>query len=176
LLELSRYVVLNPLRAKMVRKLENYPWSSYLATCGQASVPTWLHVDAILSQFSAQRARAIAKYVEFVHDAGSGKGSPSVWSALQGQIYLGSEAFLKRVQKLIEEKPTLDEVPKAQQRARAKELKEFAKKYPRDEAIARAFLSGHHTMASVADFFHVHYTTVSRLVKAFEATANRGEA
>jgi putative transposase len=169
LLELSRYVVLNPLRAKMVRKLENYPWSSYLATCGQASVPAWLHVDAILSQFAAQRSRAIAKYVEFVHDAASDKGLPSVWSALQGQIYLGSEAFLKRVQKLIEEKPTLDEVPKAQQRARAKELKEFAKKYPRDEAIARAFLSGHHTMAAVADFFRVHYTTVSRIVKAYEA-------
>jgi putative transposase len=166
LLELSRYVVLNPLRAKIVRKLENYPWSSYLATCGQASVPAWLHVDTILSQFSAQRARAIAKYVEFAHQ---GQGLPSVWSALQGQIYLGSEAFLKRVQKLIEEKPTLDEVPKAQQRTRAKELKEFAKKYPRDEAIARAFLSGHHTMAAVADFFRVHYTTVSRIVKAHEA-------
>ncbi|MGL4231352.1 MAG: hypothetical protein ACRDAM_00635 [Casimicrobium sp.] len=81
--------------------------------------------------------------------------------------------FLKRVQKLIEEKPTLSEVPKAQQRARAKEFKDFAKKFPRDEAIARAFLSGHHTMAAVADFFHVHYTTVSRLVKGFEnAKAN----
>jgi putative transposase len=166
LLELSRYVVLNPLRARMVRKLENYPWSSYLATGGQAAVPAWLHVDAILSQFSAQRVRAIAKYVTFVHD---GQGLPSVWSQLQGQIFLGSEAFLKRVQTLIEEKPTLAEVPKAQQRARAKELKDFAKKFPRDEAIARAFLSGHHTMASVADFFHVHYTTVSRVVKAFEA-------
>jgi putative transposase len=125
LLELSRYVVLNPLRAKMIRKLEYYPWSSYLATCAQASVPAWLHVDAILSQFSAQRSRAIAKYVEFVHER---QGLPSVWSALQGQIYLGSEAFLKRVQKLIEEKPTLDEVPKAQQRARAKDGKKDDKK------------------------------------------------
>jgi putative transposase len=32
LLELARYVVLNPLRAKMVKRLENWPWSSYLAT------------------------------------------------------------------------------------------------------------------------------------------------
>lgn len=165
LLELSRYVVLNPLRARMVRKLENYAWSSYLATCGQVSVPPWLHVDAILSQFGAQRARAIERYVEFVHD---GRNVPNVWGRLQGQVYLGSDAFLKRVQKLIEAKPTLSEVPKAQQRARAKELKDFAKKFPRDEAIARAYLSGHHTMASIAEHFRVHYTTVSRLVKVFE--------
>jgi putative transposase len=45
LLELSRYVVLNPLRAKMVRKLENYPWSSAVGRnacgsdeCGEQSV------------------------------------------------------------------------------------------------------------------------------------------
>jgi putative transposase len=165
LLELSRYVVLNPLRAKMVRKLESYPWSSYLATCGEVSAPAWLHVDAMLSLFGSQRARAIARYVEFVHE---GRNLPSVWSALQSQIYMGSEAFLKRMQKLIEEKPTVSEVPKAQQRASAKALKDFAKKFPRDEAIARAYLSGHHTMASIAEHFHVHYTTVSRLVKAFE--------
>ncbi len=167
LLELSRYVVLNPLRAKMVRKLENYPWSSYLATCGQVPPPTWLHVDGILLQMSAQRARAIAKYVEFVHE---GQRLPSVWTAVQGQVFLGSEAFLKRVQKLIESKPALSEVPKSQQRAQQKELKEFAKKFPRDEAIARAYLSGHHTMASVARYFNLHYTTVSRVVKAFEET------
>jgi hypothetical protein len=44
LLELARYVVLNPLRAKMVRRLEQWPWSSYRATCGQAVVPDWLRI------------------------------------------------------------------------------------------------------------------------------------
>ena len=39
LLELSRYVVLNPLRAKMVRRVEQWRWSSYLATCGQVTKP-----------------------------------------------------------------------------------------------------------------------------------------
>ena len=34
LLELARYVVLNPLRARMVKGLEAWPWSSYLASCG----------------------------------------------------------------------------------------------------------------------------------------------
>jgi REP element-mobilizing transposase RayT len=92
LLELARYVVLNPLRARMVRRLEQWPWSSYLATCGQVSRPDWLQCDCILSQFSAQRSRAIAKYAAFVHE---GKELPSVWQQLRGQIYLGSDAFVE---------------------------------------------------------------------------------
>jgi REP element-mobilizing transposase RayT len=68
LLELARYVVLNPLRAGMVRRLENWPWSSYLATCGQVASPEWLQTDWILAQFGRQRASAIRKYVEFVHE------------------------------------------------------------------------------------------------------------
>jgi putative transposase len=60
--------------------------------------------------------------------------------------------------------------PKAQQRARGKAPKDFAKQFPRDEAMTRAFLSGHHAMVAVADFFHVHYMTVSRIGKAYEAT------
>ena len=45
LLELVRYVVLNPLRAKMVKRLENWPWSSYLATCGQTASSVWMQTD-----------------------------------------------------------------------------------------------------------------------------------
>lgn len=42
LLELSRYVVLNPLRAGMVKRLEDWSWSSYGASCGQTAAPEWL--------------------------------------------------------------------------------------------------------------------------------------
>ena len=62
LLELARYVVHNPLQAKVVRKLMKWQWSSYLATLGQAPKPDWLQRDFILAQFSVQRASATAKY------------------------------------------------------------------------------------------------------------------
>jgi putative transposase len=165
LLELARYVVLNPLRAKMVRRIEQWPWSSYHATCGQTDKPDWLQTDFILTQFSAQRARAIPRYVTFVQE---GKGLPSVWSQLQGQIYLGSKAFVEKMQKEIDKQPSLIEVPRAQRRALVRALSDYAQTYQRDEAIAIAYLSGQHTMAAIADYFGVHYTTVSRLVKAYE--------
>ena len=167
LLELARYVVLNPLRAKMVRRLEQWPWSSYRATCGQAPTPPWLQVDIVLAQLASQRARAIVRYVAFVHE---GAKLPSVWSQLQGQIYLGSEAFVTKMQALVDKKPALTEIPRAQRRALTRALSEYAGTYPRNEAIALAYLSGQHTMAAIANHFVVHYTTVSRLVKAYEAS------
>ena len=53
---------------------------------------------------------------------------------------------------------------------RKKALSDFAKTYNKQEAAARAYLSGHHTMATIADYFNVHYATISRWVKAYEGT------
>ncbi|MHB1077562.1 REP-associated tyrosine transposase [Thiobacillus sp.] len=165
LLELARYVVLNPLRAGMVKRLETWPWSSYLATCGQVPVPAWLQPDWILAQFGRQRGSAMRKYVEFVHE---GARLPSVWTQLQGQIYLGSEAFVKKMQTQIEKRPSLNEIPRAQRRRLTQPLTEFEQRYERNEAMARAYTSGQHTMAAIAAHFGVHYSTVSRAVASYE--------
>ncbi len=134
LLELARYVVLNPLRAKMVKRLEAWLWSSYLATCGQAVSPVWLQTDWILAQFGRRRSNAIAGYVSFVHE---GARLPSIWTRLQGQIYLGSETFVRKMQAQIKQKPTLNEIPRAQRRAITQPLAEFEQHYQRNEAMAR---------------------------------------
>ncbi len=49
LLELCRYVVLNPVRAGMVPTADEWPWSSYRATVGQCVLPAWLRADWVLS-------------------------------------------------------------------------------------------------------------------------------
>ena len=165
LLELARYVVLNPLRANRVKRLDQWPWSSYLATCGQVDVPAWLNTDGLLSQFGKRRAQAIEGYIEFVHQ---GARLPSVWTQLQGQIYLGSEKFVAKMQKLIDKQPSLKEIPRAQRRLLTRTLKEFEQKHPRNKAIALAYLSGQHTMAKIAEHFDIHYTTVSRIVSLYE--------
>ena len=120
----------------------------------------------MLAQFAAQRARAIERYVAFVHE---GVRAPSVWSELQGQIYLGPTAFIDKMQALVDKQPSLTEIPRAQRRAAKRALAEFAGAHERNEAIALAYLSGQHTMSAIAAHFGVHYTTVSRLVKAYEA-------
>ncbi|MDR3502202.1 MAG: transposase, partial [Legionella sp.] len=42
LLELSRYIVLNPVRARMVVSAEDWIWSSYQSTINQSPKPSWL--------------------------------------------------------------------------------------------------------------------------------------
>ena len=58
LLELCRYIVLNPARVKRSAKASTWKWSSYRATAGLASVPEFLHTDWILEQFGKSRSRA----------------------------------------------------------------------------------------------------------------------
>ena len=111
-LEVLRYVVLNPVRANMVRHPEHYEWSSYRATVGLCDVPSWLAADNALAWFSSDRGVARARYRAFV---GAGIGSTeSPWNNLVGQMYLGSEEFIEKMRDRIEVKPRASEHPISQ--------------------------------------------------------------
>jgi len=167
LLELARYVVLNPVRAGMVPGAGDWPWSSYRAMVGEAPAAAWLETDWVLGQFGEERSRARGGYAAFVRE---GVGRPSVWEGLRHQVFLGSEAFVKRHCASSRPPERLREVPRAQRRALAKPLGDFARRYPdRREAMARAFQTGVYSMQEIADHFGVHYSTVSRAVRRLEA-------
>jgi len=165
LLELARYVVLNPLRAGMVKDIADWHWSSYAAMLGIQAKPEWLQSDWILGQFSSQRRRAINLYIDFVR---AGVGLPSVWEQLSGQVFLGSDRFLKRMQAM-SGKATIGEIPRAQRRPVAKPLDYYQTKH-RDAkaAMIAAYATGDYTLQAIADHFGVHYATVSRAVKKGE--------
>ena len=62
LLELARYVVLNPIRAHMIKNIDEWKWSSYKAMIGEVNAQPWLETDWILGQFAKRRKIAIRKY------------------------------------------------------------------------------------------------------------------
>jgi REP element-mobilizing transposase RayT len=95
LLELCRYIVLNPVRAKIVTTAEKWPWSSYRATAGEIASPKWLAADKVVSFFSGRRSN----YRRFVTE---GITQDSLWEHLSGQIYLGEEEFLGRIQNIVD--------------------------------------------------------------------------
>lgn len=66
LLELSRYLVLNPVRSGLTQQTGDWQWSSYRATCGEALSPPWLETGWLLRQFGNSRREAIAAYKRFV--------------------------------------------------------------------------------------------------------------
>ncbi len=162
LLELARYVVLNPVRADRVRGPEEWPWSSYRATIGMHKADSFVETDWLLRAFGTDRQRAIAGYRRFVAD---GIHADSVWGALKNQVYLGSEAFVDRMQALIEPDRDLREVPRIQRRPMAKPLEYYRNLFGnRDEAIAAAYRTGAYSMQEIADQFGVRRMTVSRAV------------
>lgn len=163
LLELARYIVLNPVRARMVRSAKDWPWSSYRATAGQGEAPAWLCTDWLLSAFAAEYQEALEGYRAFV---AAGKNQPSPWQGLRHQIFLGSDTFVEEMQRRIDAPRALREVPAAQRRAPAKPLAQYAAEGGRDEAIWRAYASGAYSLKEIGDHFGLHYSRVSRIVRA----------
>jgi len=115
-LEVLRYVVLNPVRACIVAKPEDYAWTSYRAIMGDVEAPPWLAVDDVLVQFGPTKEIARANYREFV-DAGIGLDRRP-WDDLVGQIYLGDASWLDKVRAQIALKPRADEHPQQQRTPR----------------------------------------------------------
>jgi putative transposase len=69
LLELSRYIVLNPVRAGLCRTPAGWRWSSYCAAVGIVRRPRFLTVDWLVGQFGRDRRTAREFYGRFVHGA-----------------------------------------------------------------------------------------------------------
>jgi len=97
LLELARYIVLNPVRAGMVSAAQEWAWSSFRATAGIVPAEDWLACDSVLHHFGGKVPIARKVYQEFVL---AGVDAPSPWAQLRGQIYLGREQFLADMDQL----------------------------------------------------------------------------
>lgn len=167
LLELCRYVVLNPLRAGMVKNIARYRWSSYPATMGLTPCADWLSTDWLLAQFGKRRSAARKHYAAFVAE---GVAQPSPWTEVKGQVLLGTGAFAEKMRPMLQGMDTLKEIPRAQRRLLRPSLKTlFAgpvrdDKFSRDAVIRKALGHGY-SMAAIARHAGLHYSTVSKIIK-----------
>jgi REP element-mobilizing transposase RayT len=96
LVELVRYIHLNPVRAKLVKSPEAHSWSGHRAYLGHEQLP-WLTTEWVLSQFAQRLKTARTRYGEFVKygmDEGHRKEFHSGTS--EGRI-LGDDTFVERV-------------------------------------------------------------------------------
>ncbi|WP_426335962.1 transposase [Pseudoduganella sp. R-31] len=162
--ELSRYTVLNPVRAGLVIHPSHWLWSSYGALVGSVDAPAWLERDTVLAQFGNIRQQAICAFEDFVL-AGIGQQNP--FRAVRHQLFLGSDEFcLLAAQGEI--RGDLLEIKRTQRKAIVQPLRDYFLLYlDRHEAMAQAYLSHNYTMAEIAAFCDVSARTVGRAVKAF---------
>ena len=94
LLNVSRYVHLNPVEAGVVEQAENYPWTSYAAYIGEAPAPAWLVTGKTLGLIGVRRVRE--RYRAFV-EAGADEETIQFFARKKLQPVLGGEAFRARV-------------------------------------------------------------------------------
>jgi putative transposase len=111
LLELVRYVVLNPVRAGLVRDPAAWPWSNYCATAGLTATPPWLDTEWTVSQFGSG-LDARRSYREFVAAGTVRLEMP--WARVAGQLFLGGEEFKERLRHRMETIEISSEVPREQ--------------------------------------------------------------
>ena len=166
LLELSRYVALNPVRAKIVKDPKDWEWSAYQATTGHKGI-SCLTTDWILSQFD-NKQKASSLYQAFVL---SGIKAESPLKAVKGQLFLGQENFIDKIKHLMSVTENLREITKKQRyvtRLSLNEILKYQDKKSRDQAMYKACLQYGYTLKDIAEYIGVHYTTVSRVIKRIE--------
>ncbi|MCK5057372.1 MAG: transposase [Candidatus Aminicenantes bacterium] len=175
LLELSRYIVLNPVRASLVENITDWNWSSFPAMIGNVPCPGFLTIDWLLGQFSAKKKKAIALYTKFVQ-AGAGINFPN--DELIGQSILGSSKFINEINRYFGE-IKLDAIKKEQEFTKKQRFtleteleaifqKGIRKDLPRNQLIYKVYYNYNVTMKEIGEYLGMHYATISRIIKREE--------
>ncbi len=110
--ELLRYVVLNPVRANMVSRPEDHPWSSYRATAGLEDCPAWLDAASVLEIFGGEPADAAVSYQAFVAERIG--ADDDLWDRVINGIFLGTETWAREMRQRLQSKRRSPERPRTQ--------------------------------------------------------------
>ena len=160
--ELTRYVVLNPVRAEIVASAVEWPWSSYRATVGVAAAPAWLRVESIVTLFGAGDQGRQA-YIDFV---ARGAGESSYWTRTSHQIYLGDPSFIEGAREQGMSRAADAEVPTVQRGAPARSVTDsILARARRDAAIVDAYAAKRETLKTLGAHYGLHYSQISRILR-----------
>ena len=165
LLELARYIVLNPVRTKMVRSARDWRWSSYRATAGVIQPPPFLITGWLLSQLGKDRTAAVRAYREFVKQ---GKDI-DVWQETTAGVLMGSESFVQSLRPLLRDIKENREIGSDARLATRPSLKELFRdvtdKATRNECIHAAVRTHQYKLQEVGDHLSLCYSTISVIAK-----------
>ncbi|OQY98313.1 MAG: hypothetical protein B6D35_12505 [Candidatus Brocadia sp. UTAMX2] len=194
LLRLSCYIHRNPLRAKIVNRLVDYPWSSYPMYAYGKKSPEWLRTAPILSRFDAKDKNKA--YREMVQSYA--REEKSLWEDFQHGLFLGSEQFIERIKsRYLSEKPDV-EIPQKRQVLRDTDpetiLKKAAQalkcnttdflpsarisnshKLNRDMLIYLLWSTGWYTNREIGNVFGLGYSSISRRVAVMKSKMSKDD-
>jgi REP-associated tyrosine transposase len=163
LLVVARYIVLNPVRAGLVKDPSDYLWSSYAATAGLKTPPSFLIIQGILSHFSENESLAKKLYREFVYQG------------IDQDLHFN---LMEHVQLLSEGGQAVKEINKIQRTLNCPSLddifKRFSSREERNERIYAAFVEFGYMQKEIADFLGLASSTMSEIIKKEEMSRKLG--
>lgn len=188
LMQLSCYIHRNPLRARIVKRLADYRWSSYLAYAYGKSVPAWLSTKLILSQFRGEDERKLyrQKVQQYARE------EKRLWEDFRHGLFLGSKKFVVRLRNRYlpenhnkeiaghrQSAASLDPGAVADRAAQligceVKELKKLSRvsgprKEKRDLIVYLVWQAGLLTNEKIGAIFDLTYSSVSHSVRTVKA-------
>ncbi len=183
LLELVRYIHLNPVRAELVKSTDDHPWSSHHAYLGRQTTP-WLTTDWVLRQFHEERDAARARYLHLLGEPVDEQQQALFTSGTTEGRVIGSDDFLRRM----EERAGVTSAPNIpleqivdlicdQQNLNKDELRSASRRRAITEARAVITLLAVHdagkTLTETADYFNRDITVLSRQMKKLKERSER---
>jgi len=192
LLEVLRYIHRNPLRASMVKNLNDYPWSSHKGYLSNAKKWGWLDKNFLQSLLSDNKSRQRAAYLDFVSQ-GEPKDIERFYSLKNLPSILGGDSFKDWIKDKFKHLSFQVEIPGSRSLRRTAEdivsvvcdyfkvteeelyfSKRGTENLPRDVAI---YLVRHHcreTLADVGQHFAINnYSTVSSAIERIKARKDK---
>ncbi len=169
LLELSRYIVLNPVKTGFVKRPEDWRWSSYRATIGLERVPDFLWADYILGMFSSNRMEARKRYREFVMEGLSQIASEESEKVLEDEKHY-TAAITKELEEIWKSLKPVEE--KKREPVKALRVEKFLREM-RDYLILKAVYVYGLSTSEAAKFLGVHQTTIYRVLNKYRDGKNR---
>jgi putative transposase len=168
LLEVCRYVTLNPVRAKAVSNPMQWQWSSYQATAGMVEPHQCLTREWILLQFGSVMQAAEQGYRDFVNE---GIDQESIWRKVKAQSILGREDFPEDLVDYIKGHKDIVDIPRTQRYLARPGLENLFTDdvlqdiLKRDEAIVNAVHQHGYRQKEVADHLGMHFSSISRIMR-----------
>jgi putative transposase len=125
LLELVRYIHRNPLSAGLVKRLEDYPWSSHKAYISKGNESNWLYKDFVLSMLEENKSKRRRAYIAFMRQEES-QILKALFEKSKLPLLLGAKDFIESIRQKHCDKVIKQEMPQAGELVQDKSVVEDA--------------------------------------------------
>lgn len=190
LIVLSRYIHLNPVRARMVESPEDYRWTSYREYIGACKgKESMVDIAETLSYFSKTKYAAMKAYKEFVLEGIGERNNPM--DDMVAGVLLGSEMFVAQIRRMLQRRKPDEEIPQLKKLQeiipvekvikgcckyygkKEEELRKGKGKRERQAAIYVSKIMSNAKNTEIGRYFGIQGSTVSEALKRVETRIKR---